>query len=279
MPPATDDPLADQVRRLDQDRYLCAMFAPPARRPALLAVLAFYLEIARIREAVSEAMLGRIRLQWWRDAVAAMNSGPPSRHDLMAALAEAVPGDMRHHLGRMIEAREADFDENPFADLASLETYAADSGGAVAVLTLAALDVGEGASHEAARHVGIAWALVGLVRAAAFHARGRRLYFPADLVAESGLDVEDYFALRATPALAAVAESLVASARGHLAKARALHGQVPRRALPALLPAVLADAYMGRLRRAAFNPFDPRLAIGPLARRLILVGHAARGRY
>ena len=53
----------NQVRQHDRDRYLTALFAPPARRPGLFALYAFNLEVAKVREAVSEPMLGHIRLQ------------------------------------------------------------------------------------------------------------------------------------------------------------------------------------------------------------------------
>jgi len=40
------------VRRVDPDRYLTALFAPPARREALFTLYAFNHELARAREVV-----------------------------------------------------------------------------------------------------------------------------------------------------------------------------------------------------------------------------------
>ena len=56
---------AEQIRRFDNDRFLCTLFAPTAEREALAAVFAFNVEVARIRESVVERLLGEIRLQWW----------------------------------------------------------------------------------------------------------------------------------------------------------------------------------------------------------------------
>src|ERR1041385_2992054 len=64
-------PLAALCRRHDRDRYQTALFAPADRREALFALYAFNYEIARVREIVSEPMLGQIRLQWWREVTAA----------------------------------------------------------------------------------------------------------------------------------------------------------------------------------------------------------------
>src|SRR5258707_10863917 len=57
------------VREADKDRFLATLFAPADRRGALFALYAFNIEVARVREAVREAMAGEIRLQWWRDAI------------------------------------------------------------------------------------------------------------------------------------------------------------------------------------------------------------------
>jgi phytoene synthase len=53
---------------------------------------------------------------------------------------------------------------------------------------------------------------------------------------------------------------LAAAASRHLQAARALHNRIPRSALPALLPAVIAQRSLTRLKRAGHNPFDPALA-------------------
>src|SRR5258706_7401227 len=73
-------PVAALVRRHDRDRYQTVLFAPAARREALFALYAFNYEIARVRESVTEPMLGQIRLQWWRANIAAASEGSPVRH-------------------------------------------------------------------------------------------------------------------------------------------------------------------------------------------------------
>ena len=66
---------AQQLRRLDHDRYLTTLFAPAAARPLLIALYAFNTEVARVGEIVSEPIIGQMRLQWWRDAIAEAASG------------------------------------------------------------------------------------------------------------------------------------------------------------------------------------------------------------
>jgi phytoene synthase len=54
---------------------------------------------------------------------------------------------------------------------------------------------------------------------------------------------------------------------------------VPRNAVPALLPACLADIYLRRLRRAGFDPFDDSLARPLPFKGLRVAAKALFGRY
>lgn len=284
---------ADQVRRLDNDRFLCALFAPEARREALFALYAFNLEVAMIPEAVTEPMLGLIRLQWWREAIRNVYSGTPPRHDLVAALADAVQrfGLSHTHFERLLEAREHDLDERPPKDMDALLAYVEGTSASLTALALEILCAGEGgggrpaadgpgeAAMAASRHVGIAWALAGLLRAVDFHACAQRLYLPQALLDQAGVGADEVFARRPSPGLARVATAVADAARENLDAARRLRPLVPRRAHPALLPAVLAEAYLRRLARARYDVFDPRLSIAKPVRVLRLVAASVRGRY
>jgi len=64
-----------------------------------------------------------------------------------------------------------------------------------------------------------------------------------------------------------------------LAQARALSRHVPRQAVPALLPATLAEAYLRRMERRGFNLFDPRLGLSKPGRQARLLVKAIRGRF
>src|SRR5579872_6213314 len=100
--------LAALVREHDRDRYQTALFAPADRRAALFALYAFNYEVARVRESVTQPMLGQIRLQWWREAVEAAFAGaPPRHHEVAGPLAAAIGefGLTRRHFDRLIDAR------------------------------------------------------------------------------------------------------------------------------------------------------------------------------
>jgi NADH dehydrogenase [ubiquinone] 1 alpha subcomplex assembly factor 6 len=252
--------LAALVRGHDRDRYQTALFAPAGRREALFVLYAFNYEIARVRESITQPMLGQIRLQWWREVIDAADAGGPARqHEVALPLTAAIReyGLPRAAFDRMIDARETDLADAPPADLAALENYAEATSAGLVQLALGVLGVGDRGAHAAGRHVGIAYALAGLLRAIPLHAQAGRRYVPNDIATRVELDLADYAALRATPALRAAIAEITAAARAHLAAARNI--AVPRAARPALLPAIIAERFLGRLKRAGDNPFAAEL--------------------
>ena len=257
-------PIAALVRRHDRDRYQTALFAPPGRRRALFALYAFNYEIARVRDLVREPMLGRIRLEWWRENVAdAFGAGPVRRHQVVEALAQTIRAGqfIRAHFERLIAAREADLEAEPPASLTVLQDYAEASAASLNYLALEALGIHSAAASAAAREVGIAYALAGLIRAMPLHARSGRRYIPDDVAARAGLDLRDYERLATPPALRAAVGELAAAAERHLAAARRGRAAIPRAAHPALLPAIIAERSLARLRRVGGNPHDPALRL------------------
>src|SRR3569623_1563592 len=122
--------LAGFVRRHDPDRFLTALFAPPAKREALFALYALNHELARARETVSEPPLALIRLQWWREVV----EGARRRHEVAAPLGEAIVRDalLPADLLPVIEAREMEA-EPAIATLADWRHYVLTGPGGLAL--------------------------------------------------------------------------------------------------------------------------------------------------
>lgn len=159
-----------EVRAVDRDRFLATLFAPEPQRRGLLALLAFDHELARTRSVTREPMLARIRLEWWREAVAeAAGEDKPRAQPIVEALSEVV---RRHGLAAqrfldLIDAREEEIE-------GALDVVRA--GHALADLQLAVLGVTHEPTRDAARAVGAAWLMgEGPEREALLaDARGRR---------------------------------------------------------------------------------------------------------
>jgi phytoene synthase len=273
----------EQVRRFDRDRYLAALFARTGPRANLLALYAFNLELAKIREVVREPMMGLIRLQWWRDCIAEIYDGKVRRHQVAQPLAAAVArhGLPRESFDRIFEAREADMDVAAPADIAALGAYAESTGGVLLELA-ARIVTDDGAvtapALSAARDVGTAWALIGLVRAIPFHARAKRVYVPQALMAEAGVAVDDLLELRPGAGIAPVVRRICSEAEQRLVQAQAILPRPPRAAFPVFLMAVLAQRHLGFLEASGFDVFDPHLTATPPATPWPLAGAWLRGR-
>lgn len=240
------------VRSADKDRWLTALFVPEDRRPLIHALYAFNAELARIRDQVSQPMLGEIRLQWWEDAVNAIYGGATPDHPVLQVLARAIAaGDLPLHAFRnMIEARKTDLYDDPMPSMGDLEGYLGET--AAALIQLAALVL---AGEEALRtatvsgYAGVAMGIVGLMRSLP-QARARgQCYIPRDLLARRGLTAADVLAGRDNTAMAVVLAEFRHVAENRLAEARAAQAELPLAALPAFLPASMADTYLGKLTR------------------------------
>jgi phytoene synthase len=155
---ATD--LDAQVREQDPDRWLASRFIGDAQaRADVIAILAFDHELARAPRVASNALLGEIRLTWWREALdEAFGAGPVRRHPVAQALADVVRRRRleRVPLEEMNDARHRELDPTPMGPDEAVD-WARRSAGAAAVLSAQILDPhGE---PEAARSAGAAWML------------------------------------------------------------------------------------------------------------------------
>jgi len=156
-----DGPDADLdalVRRVDPDRWLASRFiADPKARADVIALYAFNYELARVAGGVSNALMGEIRLTWWREAMEEIAaSQPPRRHPTVEAVAAA--GYPPSALAEMAEARMADLDAAPFETEAQVLAYVDATAGAVTMLAAWRLDpkADPHAVQDAARAYGLA---------------------------------------------------------------------------------------------------------------------------
>lgn len=272
------DPIAEQcgrdLQRLDPDRWLTTLFAPDASRPGLFALYAFNAEIARAREAVSQPMIGQIRLQWWREAWEGIAAGRPRQHPVVLALHEHCRHLDQATVMALIDARERDMEDAPFADLAALTAYARET--SAPLMKLAVQLLGTQVDDGAIDAAGTAYALTGILRATPHLLAQQRVMLPLDLLQAQGLSPEACYQTDATRALQPVFARIAAEAETQLLRAQ--QQRIPRPALPALLPAALAGVALKALRRRNYDPVAAETAITPLRRQMTLLWASLRGR-
>ena len=271
----------EQLRRHDYERYLPTLFAEKTKKRGLQALLAFNLELAMTADMVSEPLLGRIRLQWWRDCLAEMKRGEAKRHATVLLLAEAVDArnvDLRK-LESLIDAREQDLDNIPPPDLVAFERYADATAGGLMELMLDVLGEDRTEVTHAGRLIARAWAILGHVRAVPFNAGRGRCRLPSDLLAESGISAQTLGEERMRQQLKSACRDLAKRAELHLAEAAKLVPTRDRKSFPALGISVLARAHLRRMAKWGFDPYRPEIQ-SPLSLpswRLALARHLGQG--
>lgn len=225
---ADTETLDDLVRRVDPDRWLASRFiGDAAARADVIALYAVNYELARVAGGVSNALMGEIRLTWWREAMEEIAAGkPPRKHPNVEALAASKFDP--NALAALSEARFTDLDEGPLKDEAAVLAYVDSTAGALAVLAARRLD--PSADPHAVKGAARAWGLSGLWRLK----QAGRDRLPTDW---TQADVKQRV------------EVQLKAARGEV---RGL----PVAAFPAVAPAALARAYaagreMGELEKKA----------------------------
>jgi len=267
------DHAADVARQYDRDRYLCALLAPEAHRPGLMALYAFNAEIARIRELVSEPLPGEVRLQWWHDLLDGTEHGAVASNPVANALLQTI--DTYHlptqGLIAMTEARVFDLYNDPMPSLNDLEGYAGETVSGLIQLVCLVLNEGKDpGTATAAGHAGVAYALTGLMRALPWHAARRQMYLPGDVCTRHNLDPESVFRGETTPELKAVLGELRGHVRHHLGRVRQVAETVPPACATAFLPLVLVGPFLKQLETSGADPLKQAVEMSQLRRQWLL---------
>ena len=246
---------AEIVRKGDPDRFIAAMAAPREARARLFPLYAFNLEIARAPWATADPLIAKMRLQFWRDALAEIDEGMnPRAHEVVKPLAGVMqwgglPGKM---LDAMVVARWTDVDREPLRTPEVLDAYLAETAGTLMWASAQAL----GAQY---------------IREPTVRAVGKAQGLASMLVAAPELERRGWFVLPETGV-----PQMIDAARADIAEARTIDFKL---SVPALRAAWRAD---GVLARAAKDPDairEGRLEGSEIARRAGLAVRSITGRW
>lgn len=242
----------DLVRAGDKDRYLSSLFAPDPVRPRLLALYAFNMEIARIRETVSEAMLGEIKLKWWHDAIEGLYAGSPAGHPVTEALAPAIAEASlpKHAFINMIAARQFDLYDDPMPSLTALEGYLGETSSML--IQLAAMILKPSAAQalaDVSGLAGVAMGITGLLRSLPIARARGQCFIPKEMLERHGSSPAHLLAGREPDAIENVLAELRAHAGKRLAEAKTKATSIEPEVFCAYLPASLTSLYLARLAK------------------------------
>jgi len=263
---------AQIARNADPDRFFCMAFAPVSRRESLFALMAFNQEVAKTRSVVSEALLGRIRLQWWREAVeeclAAGDSGGTSsirHHEVVQPLAAIIheTPSLADDLFDLIEAREADLEEPPTTTKALVHYAEAVNAPLNRAVARVLLDGDGEVPNEWISSLSAAWGLIGLLRSSVSLMAAGWSPIPTDVLARHGVDLaalqsgrRDENLPKAVAEISAIAERLLTTAKAELSD---INRTTRRKLKPILLQSTMTKGYLNRLKSVRYDPSDIRV--------------------
>lgn len=267
----------DAVRAADHDRYLTALYAPADKRDALLSLYAFNAEIASVRDRVREALPGEVRLQWWRDVIAAggeAGAGHPTAEALNATIAGF--GLPKPAFENMLEARIFDLYDDPMPSRTDLEGYCGETAAALIQLAAMVLDPVEAPRFaELAGRAGCAQAMTGLLLLLPLHRKRGQCFIPADLLAAAGSSPEEFVAGDGGPGAQRAVSAMMALAREHLSAFEQGAARLPVSLRPAFLPLSLSRDYLARMERG--SPLEGVARLSALRRHWLLLRRASKG--
>ncbi len=249
---------ASATKKHDYDRFLITLFAKSEIREDLYSLYAFNHEVAKIREAVSEPMLGEIRLQWWREAIEGIAEGKPRNHEVVLPLNAAFH---RHGLTadmfmRVIDARAADiYDENP-AELSDFESYLGNTSGNL--MEIAAWMLGEREQRvlSLTHDLGLVWGLIGTLRALRYQISLNKLSLPQDLLDEYGVSKRELFSMEATDGIRAMVGALCQNAERYLKQIADEKSTLSKDVRSLFLLTALSHSYLNMIKKAGYDPFN-----------------------
>ena len=246
------DDVTERVKQADADRVRSAYFAQEDARRRLMLLYAFHLELAKVPELVSEPMIGQIRYQWWREAVAEIyETNAVRKHEITTPLRTLlldydVP---RFWIDQLIDGRERDIDPRPFETLAEAKAYSANTSGVLMKIAVKLLGTDPDESVEKA---GTAWGLTGLARAYP--------YYHQSMLSAVSFD------------------EICAQAKTQFDLAKGTMDGVRTDIFPAIAYTALIPPYLKRLTKTDFNPETEAVTYTTFAKQSRLLIAALRGK-
>jgi len=238
------------VRAADRDRYVAVLYAPEAKRADLLALYAFDAEIGAIRDRVSEPLPGEMRLQWWRDVLAASDAASAGGHPVATALLEAIrrnrlpPEAFQNYL----DARIFDLYDDPMPTRSDLEGYCGETAAAIIQLSCLVLDPQVAArTSDLSGHAGCAYAMTRLLLSLPKHRRRGQCYVPKDILAAAGTTPQEFLTSDGGPNAPRAVAAMIALAREHLQAFERGAVAMPASVRAAFLPVATTAAILSKM--------------------------------
>ena len=194
-----DEYCQDQAASSGSSFYYSVLFLPKGTRRALTALFAYFREIQEIAQECTDPAVAKIKLQWWRQELAAAFSGQ-ARHPITQALLPSARqfGLPPEELQKIIDGVETGLAQNRHADFASLKAYCCSTHGVAERLAMRILGIHDPDTLKCAQELGLAFGLTDVILNVRDDARRNRILLPQDELVRFGVTAADLLNLRET---------------------------------------------------------------------------------
>ncbi|XP_067392904.1 NADH dehydrogenase (ubiquinone) complex I, assembly factor 6 isoform X1 [Emydura macquarii macquarii] len=249
------------LRKRDYEGFLCSLLLPAESRTSAVALRAFNVELAQIKDSITQKTIGLMRMQFWRKAVEDIYCDNPPHQPVAIELWKAIK---RHNLTKrwllkIIDEREKNLNDRAYLNIQELETYAENTHSALLYLTLEMLGVRDIHADHTASHIGKAQGIVTCLRATPYHSKRQKIFLPMDICMLHGVSQEDFIRGNQEKNVRDVIYNIASQAHVHLEHARSFSKNVPGKAFPAFLCTVALEDYLYKIQKVDFNIFHPSL--------------------
>ncbi|TCF99035.1 squalene synthase HpnD [Paraburkholderia strydomiana] len=250
--------------------YYALRQAPAASQPRLTALFALRREFEETVKEVSDPAIGRTKLAWWQNELAALAAGTPT-HPVSKALAASLPDVKAEYpaLQALLSGFEMDLDQARYLDYPNLRRYVQAVGGTFASLvarsarTKASADGSQAPDWSAP--LGEALLLAQLVVETGNDARHGRIYIPIDEMQRFNVTAADLINRKYSDAFTELMRFQTKRARDAVRTALAAVPASERRSQRTLLAqGALASALLDEIERDGYHVLHQRIALTPI---------------
>eukprot|EP01100_Stratorugosa_tubuloviscum_P015214 TRINITY_DN8596_c0_g1_i1.p1 TRINITY_DN8596_c0_g1~~TRINITY_DN8596_c0_g1_i1.p1 ORF type:complete len:309 (+),score=100.39 TRINITY_DN8596_c0_g1_i1:85-1011(+) len=249
------------VSKYDKQNYHCSLMLPYQQRKSALAVRAFNIEVASIRDVALRQQTAFARFGFWKDGINSIYNQKEVSNPILIALSQVIKNHAisKSFLQRLIQSREKDFNQLQPLDIATLEKYGEDTASCLLYLTLEICGFKNLDYDHAASHLGKAIGICTVIRATPFHLSQRQCYLPMSLTIKNGFAVEDLFKNEIGDNFSNLIFELACVAKNHLNLSKQMSANSPKLVKKAFLPSIVCEDFLQQLEQVNFDCFNPKL--------------------
>ncbi|MFL9884749.1 squalene/phytoene synthase family protein [Paraburkholderia agricolaris] len=246
--------------------YYALRQAPAASQPLLTALFALRREFEETVKEISDPAIGRTKLAWWQNELAALASGSPS-HPVSKALAAYLPDVQAVYpeLQALLAGFEMDLDQARYLDYPNLRRYVQGVGGTFASLVARATAKNAVDASSWAAPLGEALQLAQFVVETGNDARHGRIYIPVDEMQRFNVTAADLINRKYSDAFTELMRFETRRARDAVQAALTAMPAHERRTQRTLVAqAALALALLDEIERDGYHVLHQRIALTPI---------------